>query len=79
MDETTETAVFSRIHIVDDIFPGPKTRAALERGIPLFRNGLRFDAEMERAGRRGFRPVRQIVVDRTEGDVAAYPCGNAGF
>lgn len=49
-------------------FPGPKTRAALERGIPLFRNGLRFDAEMERAGRRGFRPVRQIVIDKAEGD-----------
>ncbi len=53
---------------MSDNFPGPKTRAALERGIPLFRNGLRFDAEMERAGRRGFRPVRQIVIDRAEGD-----------
>ncbi|HET6564627.1 MAG TPA: aminotransferase class III-fold pyridoxal phosphate-dependent enzyme, partial [Xanthomonadales bacterium] len=49
-------------------FPGPKTLAALERGIPLFKNGLKFDAEMERAGRRGFRPVRQIVIDRAEGD-----------
>lgn len=49
-------------------FPGPKTRAALERGIPLFKNGRRFDAEMERAGRRGFRPVRQIVIDRARGD-----------
>lgn len=49
-------------------FPGPKTRAALERGIPLFKNGLRFEAEMERAGRRGFRPVRQIVIDRAQGD-----------
>ena len=49
-------------------FPGPKTLAALERGIPLFKNGLRFNAEMERAGRRGFRPVRQIVVDKAEGD-----------
>jgi 4-aminobutyrate aminotransferase/(S)-3-amino-2-methylpropionate transaminase len=53
---------------MDDKFPGPKTRAALERGIPLFKNGLRFDAELERAGRRGLRPVRQIVVDRAEGD-----------
>ena len=51
-----------------DTFPGPKTLNALQRGIPLFRNGLRFDAEMERAGRRGFRPVRQIVIDRAEGD-----------
>lgn len=49
-------------------FPGPKTRAALERGIPLFKNGLRFDAEMERAGKRGFRPVRQIVIDKAQGD-----------
>jgi len=53
---------------VKDVFPGPKTRAALERGIPLFSNGLRFDAEMERAGERGFRSVRQIVIDRAEGD-----------
>ena len=51
-----------------DRFPGPRTRAALERGIPLFQNGLRFDAEMERAGQRGFRSVRQIVIDRAEGD-----------
>lgn len=51
-----------------DNFPGPKTRAALERGIPFFKNGLRFDTEMERAGRRGFRPVRQIVVDKARGD-----------
>ena len=53
---------------MSDSFPGPKTRAALERGIPLFRNGLRFDAEMERAGRRGYRPVRQIVIDKAQGD-----------
>ena len=51
-----------------DDFPGPKTRAALERGIPLFRNGLRFDAEMERVGVRGLRPVRQIVIDKARGD-----------
>ncbi len=66
--QTRNTAVSSRIHTVDDNFPGPKTRAALERGIPFFRNGMRFDAEMERAGRRGFRPVRQIVVNKAEGD-----------
>ncbi|MEM9396003.1 MAG: hypothetical protein AAF991_00885, partial [Pseudomonadota bacterium] len=23
-------------------FPGPRTRAELERGVPLFRNGLRY-------------------------------------
>ena len=49
-------------------FPGPKTRAALERGIPLFRNGLKFEAELEKAGRRGLRAVRQIVIDRAHGD-----------
>ena len=54
--------------MVDKSFPGPKTHAALERGIPLFKNGLRFDAEMERAGQRGFRPVRQIVIDKAQGD-----------
>ena len=32
------------------------------------RTGLRFDAEMERAGQRGFRSVRQIVIDKAEGD-----------
>lgn len=54
--------------MADNSFPGPKTRAALERGIPLFKNGLRFDVEMERAGQRGFRSVRQIVIDKAEGD-----------
>ena len=49
-------------------FPGEKTRAMLERGIPLFRNGLKFDVEMQKAGRRGFRAARQIVIDKAEGD-----------
>ncbi len=49
-------------------FPGKKTRAMLERGIPLFRNGLKFESELQKAGRRGFRAVRQIVVDKAEGD-----------
>lgn len=49
-------------------FPGPKTREVLERGIPLFRNGLRFDQEMQKANRRGFRSANQIVVDRALGD-----------
>ena len=51
-----------------DKFPGPKTREALERGIPLFRNGLKFEKELEKAGRRGFRTANQIVIDRVEGD-----------
>jgi 4-aminobutyrate aminotransferase-like enzyme len=54
--------------MTDNTFPGPKTLAALKRGIPLFKNGARFDAEMERSGRRGYRPVRQIVIDRAEGE-----------
>jgi 4-aminobutyrate aminotransferase-like enzyme len=49
-------------------FPGKKTLAMLERGIPLFRNGLKFEVEMQKAGRRGFRAARQIVIDRAEGD-----------
>jgi 4-aminobutyrate aminotransferase-like enzyme len=40
----------------------------LERGIPLFRNGLKFESELEKAGRRGFRTARQIVIDKAEGD-----------
>jgi len=51
-----------------DEFPGPKTKAVLERGIPIFRNGLKFESEMKKAGRRGFRAVRQIVVDKAKGD-----------
>ena len=51
-----------------DNFPGPKTRAVLERGIPLFRNGLKFSDEMKKAGQRGFRSVRQIVLDKAHGD-----------
>ena len=53
---------------MDESFPGPKTRVALERGIPLFKNGLRFDAEMQRAGKRGYRSVRQIIIDKAKGD-----------
>ncbi|MDJ0748355.1 MAG: aspartate aminotransferase family protein [Woeseiaceae bacterium] len=51
-----------------DKFPGPKTRAQLERGIPLFKNGLRFDEELQKASRRGFRSANQIIVDKAEGD-----------
>ena len=53
---------------MDSEFPGKNTLAMLERGIPLFRNGLKFDAEMQKAGRRGFRAARQIVIDKAEGD-----------
>ena len=56
------------ITVVPNHFPGPKTRQILERGIPLFRNGLRFDEEMAKASRRGFRSANQIVIDRAEGD-----------
>lgn len=49
-------------------FPGPKTRAVLERGIPLFRNGLRYEEERQKAARRGYRSVNQIIIDRAEGD-----------
>ena len=53
---------------MSDKFPGEKTRAMLERGIPLFRNGLKFEAEMQKAGHRGFRAARQIVIDKAAGD-----------
>ena len=49
-------------------FPGPRTRAVLQRGIPLFRNGMRFEEEMAKANRRGLRTANQIVLDRAEGD-----------
>jgi hypothetical protein len=39
---------------------GPKTQAMLERGIPLWRNGKRFQAERERAVQRGYRGPNQI-------------------
>ena len=35
--------------------PGPKTLEMLERGIPLFRNGLRYSEECEKAARRARR------------------------
>ncbi|MEM6302470.1 MAG: aminotransferase class III-fold pyridoxal phosphate-dependent enzyme, partial [Pseudomonadota bacterium] len=49
-------------------FPGPRTRAELERGVPLFRNGLRYQEELQKAGRRGFRSANQVVIDRASGD-----------
>ncbi len=48
--------------------PGPKTREWLERGIPLFKDGLRFRKDLEQAQGRGFEVASQIVVDRAEGD-----------
>ena len=53
---------------MSDQIPGPKTRAMLERGIPLFRNGLRYREEQQRAARRGYRQTSQIIVGRAEGD-----------
>ncbi|MCP4045605.1 MAG: aminotransferase class III-fold pyridoxal phosphate-dependent enzyme [Gammaproteobacteria bacterium] len=47
--------------------PGKMTRAMLERGIPLFRNGLRYAEESQKAQRRGYRGSQQIVIDRAEG------------
>lgn len=49
-------------------YPGPKTRAVLERGAPLFLNGLRYEAAQKQATRRGFRAAGQLLVDRAEGD-----------
>ena len=57
-------------------FPGPKTRQVLERGIPIFRNGLRFEEELAKATRRGYRSASQIVVDRAQGDFVWDMDGN---
>ncbi len=48
--------------------PGPKARAILERGIPLFQDGLIFEDKLQQATRRGFRPAGQVMVDRAQGD-----------
>ena len=48
--------------------PGPKTREWLERGIPLFKDGLRFRKDLQEAEKQGFDLASQIVVDRAEGD-----------
>ncbi len=47
---------------------GPKTQAMLERGIPLWRNGMRYKDERERATQRGYRGPNQIVISKAEGD-----------
>ena len=47
---------------------GPKSKAMLERGIPLFRNGMRFEKERKRAHQRGYRGANQIIIDRAQGD-----------
>jgi 4-aminobutyrate aminotransferase / (S)-3-amino-2-methylpropionate transaminase / 5-aminovalerate transaminase len=51
-----------------DRLPGPKTLEVLKRGVPLFRNGLRYEEELAKAARRGYRSPRQIVIDRAQGD-----------
>ncbi len=48
--------------------PGEKSKAMLQRGIPLFRNGLRYSEECQKAARRGYRGNSQIIVDRAKGD-----------
>jgi len=45
-----------------------KSQAVLDRGINLFRNGLRYDEERERSARRGYRQPSQIIIDRAQGD-----------
>jgi 4-aminobutyrate aminotransferase-like enzyme len=55
-------------HVMAGEFPGPKTRASLSRGTPLFANGLTFDQKFSQAKQKGRREVRQIVIDRAQGD-----------
>ena len=45
-----------------------KSDAMLKRGIALFRNGLRYEEEMQRSARRGYRPPSQLIIDKTAGD-----------
>lgn len=45
-----------------------KSDAMLKRGIALFRNGLRYEEELQRSAHRGYRPPSQLIIDRTEGD-----------
>ena len=52
----------------EPLIRGEKTRAMLERGIPLFRNGLRYQKELERAAQRGYRGPNQIVISKAQGD-----------
>ena len=53
---------------MSNTIPGPKARAILERGIHVFKNGLRFEEASQKAARRGFRPAGQIMVDKAKGD-----------
>ena len=50
------------------VIPGPKAKAILERGIPIFQNGLIFNDKMQKALKRGFRPAGQVMVDKALGD-----------
>lgn len=50
------------------VIPGPKAKAILERGIPIFQNGLIFNHKMQKALKRGFRPAGQVMVDKALGD-----------
>lgn len=47
---------------------GPKTRAMLERGLKLWKNGLRYEEELKRSAQRGYRGPNQIVISKAEGD-----------
>jgi 4-aminobutyrate aminotransferase-like enzyme len=49
-------------------FIGPKTRALLRRGQPYLKGGARYDRVAAASEQAGFRPPRQLIVDRAEGD-----------
>ena len=52
---------------------GPKTRAMLERGIPLWRNGMRFQAEREREIRSQLLKRGVWAIGDNEDNVRMYP------
>jgi 4-aminobutyrate aminotransferase-like enzyme len=60
---------------MSDSVPGKETRKRLERGIPLFRGGLTYEAQAKAARAKGYRLPAQIVVDRAKGNFVWDPDG----
>ena len=50
------------------IFPVPRSRALLARGLPHLRDGKRYEAASQRSAAEGHVAPAQVIVDRAEGD-----------
>jgi 4-aminobutyrate aminotransferase-like enzyme len=61
---------------MSDKLPGKRARAALERGLPVFRGGLSYEARARAARKLGYERPAQLIVDRAEGDFIWDPDGN---